>query len=80
MLNECRKDYYQEGSHVYEKLNVLEAFRKAITTWARWVDKNINPMKSIVFFRGYSASHFRYKKQQTNNLLTFAHIETNNQT
>lgn len=52
------KDYYQEGSHVYEELNVLEAFRKAITTWARWVDKNINPMKSIVFFRGYSASHF----------------------
>lgn len=52
------KDYYQEGSHVYEELNVLEAFRKAITTWARWVDKNINPMKSIVFFRGYSESHF----------------------
>lgn len=59
MSNECRKDYYQEGSHVYEELNVLEAFRKAITTWARWVDKNINPMKSIVFFRGYSESHFR---------------------
>ncbi|XP_022935356.1 protein trichome birefringence [Cucurbita moschata] len=52
------KDYYQEGSHVYEDLNVLEAFRKAMTTWARWVDKNINPMKSIVFFRGYSATHF----------------------
>ncbi|KAF2307752.1 hypothetical protein GH714_031476 [Hevea brasiliensis] len=53
-----RKDYYQEGSHVYDELNVLEAFRKALTTWARWVDANINPMKSVVFFRGYSASHF----------------------
>ncbi|XP_050228640.1 protein trichome birefringence [Mercurialis annua] len=52
------KDYYQEGSHVYNDLNVLEAFRKALTTWARWVDANINPMKSQVFFRGYSASHF----------------------
>ncbi|KAF2307761.1 hypothetical protein GH714_031514 [Hevea brasiliensis] len=52
------KDYYQEGSHVYDELNVLEAFRKALTTWARWVDANINPMKSVVFFRGYSASHF----------------------
>ncbi|KAF9664780.1 hypothetical protein SADUNF_Sadunf16G0053500 [Salix dunnii] len=52
------KDYYQEGSHVYDELNVLEAFRKALTTWARWVDANINPMKSLVFFRGYSASHF----------------------
>ncbi|KDP24643.1 hypothetical protein JCGZ_25559 [Jatropha curcas] len=52
------KDYYQEGSHIYNELNVLEAFRKALTTWARWVDHNVNPMKSLVFFRGYSASHF----------------------
>ncbi|KAK9193922.1 hypothetical protein WN944_004623 [Citrus x changshan-huyou] len=52
------KDYYQEGSHVYGELNVLEAFRRALTTWARWVDANVNPMKSMVFFRGYSASHF----------------------
>lgn len=52
------KDYYQEGSHVYSELNVLEAFRKAITTWGRWIDANINPMKTTVFFRGYSASHF----------------------
>ncbi|CAA0837484.1 Protein trichome birefringence [Striga hermonthica] len=52
------KDYYQEGSHVYSDLNVLEAFRKATTTWARWIDANVNPNKSLVFFRGYSASHF----------------------
>lgn len=59
MVHICRKDYYQEGSHVYGELNVLEAFRRALTTWARWVDANVNPMKSMVFFRGYSASHFR---------------------
>ncbi|KAF5178131.1 trichome birefringence [Thalictrum thalictroides] len=53
------KDYYQEGSHVYGNLNVVEAFRKALTTWARWVDANINPKKSLVLFRGYSASHFQ---------------------
>ncbi|KAL6502796.1 hypothetical protein OROHE_024223 [Orobanche hederae] len=52
------KDYYQEGSHVYRELNVLEAFRKAMTTWGRWIDANVNPKKSLVFFRGYSASHF----------------------
>lgn len=59
----CRRDYYQEGSHVYGELSVLEAFRKALTTWARWVDANINPMESLVFFRGYSASHFRYTRE-----------------
>ncbi|XP_076940515.1 protein trichome birefringence-like [Bidens hawaiensis] len=52
------QDYYQEGSHVYSELNVLEAFRKAMTTWGIWVDANINPTKTSVFFRGYSASHF----------------------
>ncbi|GAA0140223.1 hypothetical protein LIER_01610 [Lithospermum erythrorhizon] len=52
------KDYYQEGSHVYSELNVLEAFRKALTTWAKFVDANVNPSKTHVMFRGYSASHF----------------------
>ncbi|XP_027936733.1 protein trichome birefringence-like [Vigna unguiculata] len=52
------KDYYQEGSHVYNELNVLEAFRRAITTWSRWIDANIDSSKSMIFFRGYSASHF----------------------
>ncbi|KAF8097188.1 hypothetical protein N665_0293s0038 [Sinapis alba] len=52
------EDYYQEGSNVYHELAVLEAFRKALTTWGRWVDKNVNPQKSLVFFRGYSATHF----------------------
>ncbi|XVE61276.1 hypothetical protein DITRI_Ditri06bG0026700 [Diplodiscus trichospermus] len=52
------QDYYQEGNHVYEELNVLEAFRRALTTWARWVDANVDIMKSMVFFRGYSATHF----------------------
>ncbi|KAL2540865.1 Protein trichome birefringence [Abeliophyllum distichum] len=52
------KGYYQEGSHVYGKMNVTEAFRKAMTTWARWIESNINPMKTHVFFRGYSVSHF----------------------
>ncbi|KAE9445597.1 hypothetical protein C3L33_22498, partial [Rhododendron williamsianum] len=52
------KDYYQEGSNVYVELNVLEAFQKALTTWGRWVDANVNPTKTLVLFRGYSASHF----------------------
>lgn len=70
-MENYRKDYYQEGSHVYGELNVLEAFRKALTTWARWVDAKVNPMKSIVFFRGYSASHFRYAEE-----FCFSHIST----
>ncbi|XP_057537251.1 protein trichome birefringence-like 1 [Amaranthus tricolor] len=53
------EDYYQEGSNVYKQLDVKEAFRKAITTWGRWVDANINPQRTHIFFRGYSNTHFR---------------------
>ncbi|KAJ3692528.1 hypothetical protein LUZ60_012878 [Juncus effusus] len=52
-------NYYQEGNYVYPVLKVLKAYKKALTTWARWVDKNINPTKTQVVFRGYSLTHFR---------------------
>lgn len=52
------KDYYQEGNHVYSELNVDDAYRRALNTWAKWVDANVNPRRTTVFFRGYSASHF----------------------
>ncbi|OMO58416.1 hypothetical protein COLO4_34662 [Corchorus olitorius] len=51
--------YFQEGSHVYNRLEVKEAFTKAVTTWAQWVDSNIDRNRTRVFFRGYSASHFK---------------------
>eukprot|EP00256_Glycine_max_P065387 XP_025979982.1 protein trichome birefringence-like 1 [Glycine max] len=40
-------------------MNVEEAFHKALLTWAQWIDSNIDPKKTTVFFRGYSPSHFR---------------------
>ncbi|RCV08566.1 hypothetical protein SETIT_1G336700v2 [Setaria italica] len=52
------KDYYQEGNRVYSELDVHDAYRRALNTWAKWVDSNVNPKKTTVFFRGYSASHF----------------------
>ncbi|PHT25293.1 Protein trichome birefringence-like 4 [Capsicum baccatum] len=59
------KGYYQEGSHVHDELNVLEAFRRALTTWGRWVDARINPKKTFVLFRRYSPTHFRKRTQST---------------
>lgn len=52
-------NYYQEGSHVYPELSAEEAYRKALQTWGRWVDTNIDHTRTKVFFRGYSSSHFR---------------------
>nr|GMD24664.1 protein trichome birefringence-like 2 [Ipomoea batatas] len=53
------EDYYQEGNRVHPRLEVLEAYKRALHTWARWVDKNINPNRTHVIFRGYSVTHFR---------------------
>ncbi|KAM1065746.1 hypothetical protein ACFX13_021562 [Malus domestica] len=52
------EDYYQEGNYVHPRLQVLEAYKRALTTWARWVDKNIDVDRTQVFFRGYSVTHF----------------------
>ncbi|KAG7029209.1 Protein trichome birefringence-like 2, partial [Cucurbita argyrosperma subsp. argyrosperma] len=52
------EDYYQEGNHVHPRLKVLEAFKRALTTWGRWVDNNVDRNRTLVFFRGYSYSHF----------------------
>ncbi|KAJ4843047.1 hypothetical protein Tsubulata_037516 [Turnera subulata] len=52
-------NYYQEGNLVHPQLDVNTAFRRALRTWASWVDKNINPKKTRVFFRSSSPSHFR---------------------
>ncbi|KAF7804925.1 protein trichome birefringence-like 6 [Senna tora] len=52
-------NYYQEGSLVHPQLNVSIAFRKALMTWASWVDRHINTRKTQVFFRSSAPSHFR---------------------
>ncbi|XP_026387273.1 protein trichome birefringence-like 2 [Papaver somniferum] len=53
------ENYYQEGTHLYPNLDVMDAFKKALTTWGRWVDKNINANRTQVIFRGYSVTHFK---------------------
>ncbi|XP_062110362.1 protein trichome birefringence-like 2 [Humulus lupulus] len=53
------EDYYQEGNYVHPRLKVLEAYTRALKTWARWVDKNVDNKRTQVFFRGYSVTHFR---------------------
>ncbi|XP_039018118.1 protein trichome birefringence-like 2 [Hibiscus syriacus] len=52
------EDYYQEGDYVYPRLKVLKAYQKALATWSRWVDKNVDISRTQVFFRGYSVTHF----------------------
>ncbi|KAL6603100.1 hypothetical protein ACP70R_043461 [Stipagrostis hirtigluma subsp. patula] len=52
-------NYYKEGDNLYPHFDSTEAYRRALQTWARWVDKNMDPARSVVFYRGYSSAHFR---------------------
>ena len=34
------------------------AFKVAMKTWARWIEKNVDTSKTTVYFRGMSPAHF----------------------
>ncbi|KAI8557345.1 hypothetical protein RHMOL_Rhmol04G0003400 [Rhododendron molle] len=53
------RNYYKEGDYIYPHFDAVEAYRRALKTWAEWVDRNVNPEKKLVFYRGYSSAHFR---------------------
>ncbi|XP_021766080.1 protein trichome birefringence-like 38 isoform X2 [Chenopodium quinoa] len=51
-------DYIQDGPKVVKDMDRLTAFNKGLTTWARWVDNNVDPSKTKVFFQGISPTHY----------------------
>lgn len=56
---------------MHPRLKVLEAYKRALTTWARWVDKNIDRNRTMVLFRGYSVTHFRYSIFSSHSSISF---------
>ncbi|KAL0443634.1 UNVERIFIED_CONTAM: protein trichome birefringence-like 43 [Sesamum latifolium] len=45
-------DYIQQGDKVYEDMDRLVAFGEGLRTWSKWVDSNVNPAKTKLFFQG----------------------------
>ncbi|KAJ6427991.1 hypothetical protein OIU84_023409 [Salix udensis] len=54
------RGYYQEGSHVYSQLNVDKAFRKALRTWARWVETKTGSAQDPCFLQGIFCFSFQF--------------------
>ncbi|ERN07409.1 hypothetical protein AMTR_s00019p00245310 [Amborella trichopoda] len=59
------KDYYQEGDYIYPQFDSLEGYKRAMRTWGKWIDQNLDPKKYLVFYRGYSNAHFRENRKYT---------------
>ncbi|CAN6163849.1 unnamed protein product [Urochloa humidicola] len=57
-------DYMQDGNNRYRDMDRLTAFSKGLTTWARWVDANVDASKTKVFYQGISPSHYMSKQQE----------------
>ncbi|CAN6834589.1 unnamed protein product [Brassica oleracea] len=51
-------DYIRNGSSLIRDMDRLDAFNKGLTTWAQWVDQNVNISQTRVFFQGISPTHY----------------------
>ncbi|KAK6928846.1 Trichome birefringence-like, N-terminal domain [Dillenia turbinata] len=51
-------DYIQEGDVISKDMDRTLAYHKGLMAWAKWVDSNIDPAKTRVFFRGLSPIHY----------------------
>lgn len=52
----CRWDYFeQDGKEA--KMDLDAAYAAALKTWARWIDRNVDPVKTMVFFRSVNPLH-----------------------
>ncbi|KAI5386797.1 protein trichome birefringence-like 38 [Lathyrus oleraceus] len=54
-------DYIRDGSNLVKNMDRLEAFYKGLTTWAHWVEANVDPSKTKLFFQGISPTHYQGK-------------------
>ncbi|XP_059300624.1 protein PMR5-like isoform X2 [Lycium ferocissimum] len=51
-------DALEGGGRMYEDMDPLVAMEKALRTWARWVDTNIDRSTTRLFFQGISPTHY----------------------
>ncbi|KAK6933900.1 Trichome birefringence-like, N-terminal domain [Dillenia turbinata] len=51
-------DYIQDGDQLVKDMDRMEALRKGLTTWAKWVNSDVDPSKTKVYFRGITPVHY----------------------
>ena len=54
-----RRGSFDEGATEYDEVERPVAYRRVLKTWAKWVDKNIDPNRTTVFFMSMSPLHIK---------------------
>jgi hypothetical protein len=55
----CRWDYIQIGNKIVKDMDRMQAFRYGLTTWANWVNTQVDTRKTKVLSQGISPTHFK---------------------
>ncbi|KAJ4838050.1 hypothetical protein Tsubulata_029672 [Turnera subulata] len=50
--------YFMAGGSVKLGMPITAAFKRALETWASWVETSVNPNRTSVFFRTFESSHW----------------------
>nr|GMC92881.1 protein ESKIMO 1-like [Ipomoea batatas] len=50
---------FDEGATEYDEVDRPVAYRKVLSTWSKWVDKNVDPNRTQVFFMSMSPLHIK---------------------
>ncbi|CAK7325878.1 unnamed protein product [Dovyalis caffra] len=50
---------FDEGSTEYDEIERPVAYMRVLTTWSKWVDKNVDPNRTTVFFSSMSPLHIK---------------------
>ncbi|KAJ7959638.1 Protein ESKIMO 1-like [Quillaja saponaria] len=50
---------FDKGATEYDEVPRPEAYRRVLKTWSKWVDKNIDPNRTKVFFSSMSPLHIK---------------------
>ena len=58
-FSNCRWDYIQDGDKILKDMDRMQAFRKGLMTWAKWVDSSVDTKKTKVIFQGITPSHYK---------------------
>ncbi|KAH0692123.1 hypothetical protein KY285_019220 [Solanum tuberosum] len=51
-------DYLEVHGKLFKDMDRMKAYNIGLNTWAKWIDTNIDPNKTSVFFQGIPAVHF----------------------